>query len=41
VALTLPHNERSRRVMTKVGMTFDREIEHGGVPHVLYRIRFP
>ena len=40
VALTLPHNERSRRVLTRIGMTFDREITHGGAPHVLYRVRF-
>jgi RimJ/RimL family protein N-acetyltransferase len=40
VALTQPHNERSRRVMTKIGMVFDRDLTHGGVPHVLYRVRF-
>ena len=38
VALTLPHNERSRGVLEKIGMTFDREVIHDGVPHVLYRV---
>src|SRR5271169_3297822 len=38
VALTQPHNDRSRRVLAKIGMTLDRELTHGGVPHVLYRV---
>ena len=37
VALTLPHNVASRRVMEKSGFGFDREIVHAGLPHVLYR----
>lgn len=41
VALTLPHNERSRRVLTKIGLALNREVTHGGELHVLYRIRFP
>ena len=40
VALTFPHNARSRRVMTRIGMTYDRDLIHGGAPHVLYRVRF-
>ena len=40
VAVTLPHNARSRRVMEKVGMTYDRDWLHADVPHVLYRIRW-
>ncbi|HXY19668.1 MAG TPA: GNAT family N-acetyltransferase [Gemmatimonadales bacterium] len=40
VAVTLPENARSRRVLEKAGMSFDREWMHGGKPHVLYRIRF-
>jgi len=40
VAVTLPHNARSRRVLEKVGMSYDRDWQHGGTPHVLYRIRF-
>lgn len=37
VALTLPGNVASRRVMEKVGMRYERELEHAGLPHVLYR----
>ncbi len=36
VALTLPDNTASRRVMERAGMAFDREVEHAGLPHVLY-----
>jgi ribosomal-protein-alanine N-acetyltransferase len=38
VAMTLPTNTRSRRVMEKLGMTFERDITHVGLPHVLYRL---
>jgi RimJ/RimL family protein N-acetyltransferase len=38
VSLTLPGNRASRRVMEKIGLTFEREIEHCGLPHVLYGI---
>ena len=31
-------NEPSRRVMEKVGFTYDTEVEHAGLPHVLYRL---
>jgi RimJ/RimL family protein N-acetyltransferase len=41
VALTLPHNAASRRVMEKVGFTYDRAIVHAGLPHVLYRLVRP
>ena len=40
VAFTLPHNGGSRRVMEKLGMTYEKTAEykiHG--PHVLYRLR--
>jgi ribosomal-protein-alanine N-acetyltransferase len=37
VAMTLPANEPSRRVMEKLGMTFERDITNAGLPHVLYR----
>jgi RimJ/RimL family protein N-acetyltransferase len=37
VAFTLPHNLASRRVMEKAGFRYEREIEHAGLPHVLYR----
>jgi RimJ/RimL family protein N-acetyltransferase len=39
VSFTLPENLASRRVMEKAGLAFDRDITHGGVPHVLYRLR--
>ena len=39
VAYTLPHNQGSRRVMEKLGMTYDRTFVHGPWgPHVLYRV---
>ena len=37
VALTLPYNIASRRVMEKAGMTYDGEVEHVGMQHVVYR----
>ncbi|HEY9715587.1 MAG TPA: GNAT family N-acetyltransferase [Chroococcales cyanobacterium] len=39
VAFTVPGNQASRRVMEKVGFNFDEHFDHGGVPHVLYRLR--
>jgi RimJ/RimL family protein N-acetyltransferase len=38
VAFTVPANAASRRVMDKLGMTYERDIEHVGMPHVLYRL---
>ncbi len=37
VALILPHNLASRRVAEKVGMRPGEEVDHAGLPHVLYR----
>ncbi|HET6866466.1 MAG TPA: GNAT family protein [Solirubrobacteraceae bacterium] len=37
VAFTLPDNLASRRVMDKAGFTYERDIVHAGLPHVLYR----
>ncbi|HJQ66209.1 MAG TPA: GNAT family N-acetyltransferase [Gemmatimonadales bacterium] len=37
IALTLPTNHGSRHVMTKIGMVYERDIDHEGVRHVLYR----
>jgi RimJ/RimL family protein N-acetyltransferase len=37
VAFTLPTNIASRRVMEKSGFTYERDIIHAGLPHVLYR----
>jgi [ribosomal protein S5]-alanine N-acetyltransferase len=39
VAFTLPDNLASRRVMQKSGFTYERDIVHAGLPHVLYRRR--
>ena len=39
VAFTLPDNVASRRVMEKAGFTYQGDIVHAGLPHVLYRRR--
>lgn len=36
VSLTLPSNHASRRIMDKAGLGLVGEIEHVGLPHVLY-----
>jgi [ribosomal protein S5]-alanine N-acetyltransferase len=41
VALTLPGNLASRRVMEKAGFAYERDIVHVGLPHVLYRLDRP
>jgi len=41
VAITLPVNVASRRVMEKTGMSYEREIVREGATHVLYRIVAP
>ena len=41
VALTLLHNVPSRRVMEKTGFVYERDVEHAGLPHALYRLRKP
>ena len=38
VAFTVDRNAASRAVMEKLGMTYERDIEHAGMPHVLYRL---
>jgi RimJ/RimL family protein N-acetyltransferase len=37
VAFSLPDNAASRRVMEKLGMTYERDITHADLPHVMYR----
>jgi RimJ/RimL family protein N-acetyltransferase len=37
VAFTLTTNRASQRVMEKSGFTYEREITHADLPHVLYR----
>lgn len=39
VALTAPANFRSQRVLTKIGMLFERLVESDGHPHALFRTR--
>jgi RimJ/RimL family protein N-acetyltransferase len=41
VSFTLPDNRASRRVMEKLGFAYEGDIEHAGLPHVLYRLRAP
>lgn len=38
VSFTLPFNLRSRRVMEKAGLRYERDIVHAGMPHVLYSV---
>ena len=37
VALTLPANARSQRVLRKVGLEYQREVTHDGTLHMLFR----
>ena len=39
VAFTLPENVASWRVMEKLGFSFEKEFQHAGLPHHLYRRR--
>ena len=41
VAFTLPHNKASRAVMEHCGFTYNRDIVHAGLPHVLYILEAP
>jgi ribosomal-protein-alanine N-acetyltransferase len=38
VAFTMTTNTPSQAVIGKLGFTFEREIEHVGLPHVLFRL---
>jgi len=38
VAVTLPFNDRSRRVMEKLGFAYEKDCWHAELPHVLYRL---
>ena len=37
ISLTLPDNHGSRRVMEKAGFAYEREVDHVGLRHLLYR----
>jgi len=37
VATTLPDNAASRAVMERCGLRYEADVEHAGLPHVLYR----
>jgi [ribosomal protein S5]-alanine N-acetyltransferase len=38
ISYTTPDNTASRTVMEKLGMTYERDVENAGMPHVLYRL---
>lgn len=38
VAVTLPTHLASQRVMAKAGLTYEREISHQGIVHLLFRV---
>jgi RimJ/RimL family protein N-acetyltransferase len=38
IALTVQGNAPSRAVMEKLAMRYERDVEHAGLPHVLYRL---
>jgi [ribosomal protein S5]-alanine N-acetyltransferase len=38
VSFTLPFNLRSRRVMEKAGLLYERDVVYAGMPHVLYAV---
>jgi RimJ/RimL family protein N-acetyltransferase len=39
VAETVHLNRASRSVMEKLGMAYERDVVHAGLPHVVYRLR--
>ena len=41
ISFTVRDNAPSRAVMEKLGMSYEREVEHVGLPHVLYRLARP
>lgn len=38
VAITLPTNVASQRVMEKAGLVYEREVSHEGIVHLLFRV---
>jgi RimJ/RimL family protein N-acetyltransferase len=41
VAFTTPANAASQAVMRKLGFVYERDMEHAGLPHVLFRLARP
>ncbi|MBD2731236.1 GNAT family N-acetyltransferase [Nostoc sp. FACHB-892] len=41
VCYTLANNKKSEKVMQKIGFSFEGNITHANMPHVLYRYRNP
>jgi RimJ/RimL family protein N-acetyltransferase len=41
VAFTQPFNQASRRVMERLGMTYERDCVHADLPHVVYAAQPP
>ena len=39
VAITLPTNLASQRVLTKAGLVYECDVQHGGSAHVLFRTK--
>lgn len=39
VAITVPRNTASQRVLVKSGLVYERDIIHAGAPHLLFRTR--
>jgi len=39
IAITLPHNIASRRVMEKAGLIYEKEVVYTNLLHVLYRLK--
>ncbi len=37
VGITLPANLGSQRVLRKAGLAYEREFDHAGIPHLLFR----
>ncbi|MGK2932540.1 MAG: GNAT family N-acetyltransferase, partial [Solirubrobacterales bacterium] len=40
VSLTLVDNVASRGVMEKIGLEYERDVDHAGLPHALYALDF-
>jgi RimJ/RimL family protein N-acetyltransferase len=41
VAITLPENLKSRRVLAKAGLVYERDVRHEGLRHLFFRVLRP